>query len=64
MAIQEFEIEVWYRYVSFGEQEKEHEFHIVYAENVKEACLKAKDLYKSLIEIPFAFYHNNTKIEL
>lgn len=57
-----FEIEVWFRYVSNGEQEKDYYFHAIDAVNVQEAVVKAKELYKSKTVIPFKFYHNKIQI--
>ena len=57
-----FEIEVWFRFVSFGEQEKDFQHHVIEALNVSEAVNKAKSLYKSLTAIPFAYYCEGVKL--
>lgn len=48
-----FKINVWYRYVSYGEVEKDFETHNVIAKNEIEAIKQARDLYPSLTKIPF-----------
>jgi hypothetical protein len=53
----EYEIEVWYRYVTNGEQEKETETHTIEADSVQEAVNIADSLYKSKSAIPFKFYY-------
>jgi hypothetical protein len=56
-----FEIEVWYRYVINGEQEKEHEFHTVEAVNLLDALLLVQELYKNKRAKPFSYYYNGKK---
>lgn len=63
-TLKEFEILVWYRYSIAGEQEKDYQLHKVEAENVLEAVSKTSKLYQSLTAIPFAFYHNDQKVNL
>lgn len=52
--MRKFKIYVWYRYVIAGEQEKDYMDHEIEASNVREAMIKAKDLYKSFSKIPFS----------
>lgn len=59
--MQDFNITVWYRYVSHGEQERDFEVHSIKSNNPQEAVNKASDLYKNLRAIPFEFSHNGHK---
>lgn len=61
--MQIFEIEVWYRYASHGELEKEFNIHRILAYNVQDAVNKASEIYKSLATIPFKFIYNGQKYE-
>ncbi len=56
-----YSIQVWYRSVVNGEQEKEYEIHDIEATSVQEAINKASDLYGSQKAIPFAYYYNDEK---
>lgn len=56
-----FEIIVWYRYVTAGEQEKDYEVHDIQATNLQEAVNKASDLYRSHIAIPFQFLYKGER---
>jgi hypothetical protein len=49
-----FKIAVWYRYVVFGEQEKDYDMHEVEALSLKEALKKSLELYPSRSKIPFS----------
>ena len=48
-----YKVEVWYRYVYNGEQEKEFEQHTIDAETPTQAIEIALDKYRTLNEIPF-----------
>lgn len=48
-----FKINVWYRYVSYGEVEKDFDTHNIIANNEIEAIKLAKELYPSRMKIPF-----------
>lgn len=64
--MQIFQIEVWFRFVSFGEQEKDFEHHTIEALSLQEAVNKASELYKSFSQIPFAYYevgNNDVKLK-
>lgn len=50
-----FDIEVWFRFVIGGEQEKDFEIHKIEASNVQEAVNKAADLYNTHKAIPFKY---------
>ena len=52
-----FEITVWFRFVSGGEQEKDFEVHPIEASNLQEAVNKASDLYRTHMAIPFQFVY-------
>ena len=56
-----FKITVWYRYVSYGEQEKDFEIHSIEANNVQEAVNKASDLYRTHRAIPYQFLYDGQK---
>lgn len=56
-----FEITVWYRYMIYGEQEKEFETHEIEATDVQDAVNKASDLYKNSKVIPFQFLYEKEK---
>ena len=60
----EYEIEVWYRYVVNGQQEKDFDIHKIKVITLSEAVLKAKQLYSTWKKIPYAFYHNKEKISI
>lgn len=53
-----FEITVWYRYISYGEQEKDFDTHNIEAESIQEAVNKAANLYNSHKCIPCSYSHN------
>jgi len=48
-----FKINVWYRYVSYGEVEKDFDTHNIIAKNEIEAIKLARELYYSRAKIPF-----------
>lgn len=56
-----FEIIVWFRYVTAGEQEKDYQVHDIQATNLQEAVNKASDLYRSHSAIPFQFLYKGEK---
>ena len=58
-----FELQVWYRYVIAGEQEKDFEFHNIEAFTIEDALKEVSKLYQSFSRIPFAIYHNNQKFK-
>lgn len=62
--MKEFEIEVWYRYMYQGEQEKEFDKHKVYANTPQEAVNKVAFLYDYRNKIPFSFTHENIKYKV
>lgn len=57
----EFEIDVWYRYVSNGQQEKEHQLHTIKSGSIQEAVNRAFEAYEDMDAIPFAAYYNDEK---
>ena len=57
----EFEIDVWYRYVSNGQQEKEHQLHTIKSGSIQGAVNKAFEAYEDMDAIPFAAYYNDEK---
>ena len=57
----EFEIDVWYRYVSNGQQEKEHQLHTIKSGSIQGAVNKAFEAYEDMDSIPFAAYYNDEK---
>lgn len=57
----EFEIDVWYRYVSNGQQEKEHRLHTIKSGSIQGAVNKAFEAYEDMDTIPFAAYYNDEK---
>lgn len=59
--MQDFNITVWYRYVSRGNQEKDFNVHTIKSNDPQEAVNKASDLYKNLKEIPFEFSYQGHK---
>jgi len=56
--MQKYEIEVWFRFVIAGEQEKDNDWHTIEATDIQDAVNKANELYTSHKRIPFKFYHN------
>lgn len=56
--IKKYEIEVWFRYISYGEQEKDFNIHTVEAYSIQDAVNKASDLYTSHKAIPYLFIHD------
>ncbi|GIZ08331.1 hypothetical protein [Flavobacterium sp. UMI-01] len=56
-----FEIEVWFRYPSGDEVEKDYEMHKIEATTIQEAVDKAEVLYRNKVAIPFSYYFNNTQ---
>lgn len=60
--MQAYQITVWYRFVVFGEQEKDFEVHSVNATSLQEAVNKVADMYNSHRQIPFAYYYQDTKL--
>jgi len=48
-----YKIDVWYRYVSCGEVEKDFDIHNIVAKNEIEAIKLARELYPSRMKIPF-----------
>lgn len=54
----DFELEIWYYFVAFGEVEKDFETHTIEANSIEEAVEKAKLLYKTIRSI----YHKNVKV--
>ena len=58
---QKFEITVWFRYRSNGEQEKDFEIHEIESDNIQEAVDKASKLYNSFKTIPFVYLFENEK---
>jgi len=61
--MKKFEIEVWYRYVSFGEQETDFTIHPIMAVDVQSAVNIANSIYTSLKQIPFKFIHDGKKYQ-
>lgn len=53
-----FDVTVWYRYVSNGEQEKDLEIISICAANEQEAVNKVSGQFCSLKEIPFQYLVN------
>lgn len=53
-----FDVTVWYRYVSNGEQEKDLEIINVLAINEQEAVNKASEQFCSFKQIPFQYLVN------
>ena len=51
--MRKFKIEVWYRFVCFGEIEKDFEIHNIIASSSDEAMKLARSLYVSKSKIPF-----------
>lgn len=51
--MKKYKIEVWYRFVSCGEQEKDFDIVEVEAKDESEAKRKALENYKGLSLIPF-----------
>ena len=51
--MKKYKIDVWYRYVSYGDVEKDFETHNIVANNQIEAIELAKKLYPSRTKIPF-----------
>lgn len=60
-SLENYEIEVWYRYPSGGEIEKDFETHEIEATSIQEAVEKAEKLYKNKTAIPFQYYFNDTE---
>lgn len=60
-TLEKFEIEVWYKYPSGGEIEKDFETHEIEAYSIQEAVDKAESLYSNKTAIPFKYYFNNTE---
>lgn len=60
----EFEIEVWYRFVAKGNQEKDFDTYKIKALTLPDAILKASKLYGNNRRIPFAFIHKGEKFGL
>lgn len=58
---QKFEITVWFRYISNGEQEKDFEIHEIEAVNIQEAVDNASGIYNSFKTIPFMYLFENEK---
>lgn len=61
--MESYEITVWYRYVSHGEQEKDFQTHDIKANSVQDAVNSAKVLYDKYKCIPYAFYCENVKYQ-
>ncbi len=57
------ELQVWFRYVVCGEQEKDFEVHSIESVSIEEAIIEVTKLYPSSRRIPFAIYHNEQKFK-
>jgi hypothetical protein len=60
-SLEIFEIEVWFRFPSNGEIEKDYETHDIEAASIQEAVDKSEKLYRNKRAIPFQYYFNNTE---
>lgn len=60
-SLENYEIEVWYRFPSGGVIEKDFETHEIEAISIQDAVDKAEKLYKGKMAIPFQYYFNNTE---
>jgi len=59
--LETFEIEVWFRFPSNGEVEKDCETQEIDATSIQEAVDKAESLYRNKVAIPFKYYYNSTE---
>lgn len=60
-SLETFEIEVWFRFPSAGEIEKDYETHEIEATSLQEAVDKAERIYRDKVAIPFKYYFCNTE---
>ena len=59
-----YKLEIWYKYVVAGEQEKDFDHHIVVADSLEDAVKKGLFFFNTESQIPFAVYHDGKKINL
>jgi hypothetical protein len=60
-SLETFEIEVWFRFPSAGEIEKDCETHEIEATSLQEAVDKAEKIYRDKVAIPFQYYFCNNE---